>query len=390
MQESFDTADYDNDISTATAYEAQKPAARAFAPWHLPRKQFVRERQWCEQLLKMFDGDGAPEDGYLRYLGLPGSDLFDLRCFHEAVCEKHNIGLKFLGFNRSAQGMSEEQVHLNTSLDEVKKLPRVVAGHVMGDDFRALGDDQSMAWKEAQALGPYDVINLDLCDGFAKEDPGAFDQSNYAAVGRILALQQRKKQPWLLLLTTRVGASHTHDNVITKIREEYLNNLQSCEPFLKESASIFSIGDASTLEGALATAPGHLKVFLAGLSKWFLRNAGAYRPPTVTELKSVIGYRVHAGAEAEDLISLALKFKPTVHAEPDPVGLAGIVEKTIDECALSVPIIKRISKLVNADELLTGNEELNQQMLESSMKLLESARYDVSKYSAWVKETLSN
>ena len=54
-------------------------ARREFKPWHKPRKHFVRLHQWCHetrQLLKKLQYANGSE---LRYLGLPGEDLLDIR-----------------------------------------------------------------------------------------------------------------------------------------------------------------------------------------------------------------------------------------------------------------------------------------------------------------------
>src|SRR4051812_14989998 len=90
-----------DDIVEIRSYEAPLPVKRTFAPWHRPRKQFVRDHQWKVQINSML-ADVPTEDGTLKYLGLPGADLLDLRHFHSEVCLPQNIGLRFLGFNSAA------------------------------------------------------------------------------------------------------------------------------------------------------------------------------------------------------------------------------------------------------------------------------------------------
>src|SRR4051794_33064978 len=74
-----------------------EPTRKQFMPWHRPRKQFVRREQWWELVRRLYEGrpDGAP----LRYLGLPGVDLIDLRYLHDRVCNPVGRPLRFLGFN---------------------------------------------------------------------------------------------------------------------------------------------------------------------------------------------------------------------------------------------------------------------------------------------------
>ena len=56
-------------------YVAPLPEPKEFKPWHKPRKQFVRRKQWSALLQGLYE-TREPEDP-LRYLGLPGTDLID-------------------------------------------------------------------------------------------------------------------------------------------------------------------------------------------------------------------------------------------------------------------------------------------------------------------------
>ena len=67
-------------------YTPESPTKKVFLPWHKPRKQYVRGEQWCKEILKMVD-EVLPENNILKYLGLPGDDLLDLRYFHEQICD---------------------------------------------------------------------------------------------------------------------------------------------------------------------------------------------------------------------------------------------------------------------------------------------------------------
>ena len=162
-----DEEEHADDIVEIVAYEAPMPAsAKPFLPWHRPRKQYVRNHQWCHEIIRMVT-ETAPVGGVLKYLGLPGVDLLDLRHFHTAVCEPHQIDMRFLGFISGAHPASKAQTELNISLDEVRRLPRIdPMSDVIGDNFARVANQTSLAFVRAHALGPYDVINLDLCDGF--------------------------------------------------------------------------------------------------------------------------------------------------------------------------------------------------------------------------------
>ncbi len=353
-----------DDIVEVTTYEAPLPLTRKFLPWHLPRKQFVRQTQWCEQISRMLD-DSPLEDGTLKYMGLPGVDLLDLRHFHSAVCEARNISLRFLGFNSGATPSNSEQTELNVSLDEVRRLPRVdPMSDVIGDNFALVAKEDSLACRKTRELGPYDVINLDLCDGFGAQAPCALDQTYYNAVNSLLALQSRSKSPWLLLLTTRADRANLDTQVLQALINKYTDNLANCVSFREASLEKFAIETAEALSAAAETADGLLAVFLTGICKWFLGLALAHQPPTSVELHSVIGYRVNQAAEHEDLISLALRFTPTFVPATDPIGLAMQQVAPPNECVLSTRALKRVAKRVDADKLLGEKLDLKKDMID--------------------------
>jgi hypothetical protein len=61
-----------DDIVGDGTYEASAPEQLKFLPWHRPRKQFVRQRQWSAEIERLLD-DCPITDGKLKYLGLPGT-----------------------------------------------------------------------------------------------------------------------------------------------------------------------------------------------------------------------------------------------------------------------------------------------------------------------------
>lgn len=376
--------EHSDDIVGATSYELPVQQKKDFLPWHQPRKQFVRHYQWCEQIGLLLQ-DMQPVDNVLKYLGLPGVDLLDLRHFHGEICAPRNLMLRFLGFNVAANPKSPNQTELNISLDEVRRLEWVDSrSDVIADDFTRLANDSSIAWKRALAFGPYDVINLDLCDGFGLHAPGRFDDTHYNALNKLMSLQARTKTPWLLLLTTRAGQQHVHADVLKAILVKYLANLSDCPAFKQASAELLNIEDGTSLDTAVATEGGILSIFLCGLAKWLVGMALEHQPPTLTEVKSVVGYRVEQGVTHEDLISLALRFTPTFQATSDPLGLANLAIEQPDECALSVKVLKRVAKRKDADKLLKDDNALLAKMTEASAALLAVARYDPEAYRIWL------
>jgi hypothetical protein len=331
--------------------------------------------------------DSPLTDGTLKYMGLPGVDLLDLRYFHNAICETREINLRFLGFIDSANPKNEAQTEFNVSLDEVRRLPRVdPMSHVIGDDFALVAKEDSIAFRKARELGPFDVINLDLCDGFGAQTPGGLDQTYYDAVNRLLTLQSRYKNPWLLLLTTRADRANVDAKVLEALLGKYTDNLVNSASFREASLESFAIETKEALRAAANTTDGLLAVFLTGLCKWFLGLALELKPPTTVILRSVIGYRVERHAEHEDLISLALRFKPTYLPPSDSLGLASHRDAAPDEYQLATNALKQVARRHDADKRLIDDAELNQEMIDATSALLGLARYDVDAYRVWVQQ----
>jgi hypothetical protein len=372
-----------NDIVGVEQYAVSVPAKKSFLPWHRPRKQFVRHEQWRYQIGQLLDEGHFT--GTLTYFGLPGVDLLDLRYFGTSICEPRDLKLRFLGFNKAADPESEDQAELNISFDELSKSPSFdPQSEIVPDDLRQLVNENSIAWQKTLELGPYDIVNLDLCDGFGAQQPDAISETYYSAVTKLLAVQVRKKSPWLLLLTTRVGKSHVHAETLERLSKLYGANLKNCRSFLEESIKAFAISDAASLQRAKKTSVGIQSVFLVGICKWLLGFAIGQTPPSKFEVKSVYGYRVLKAAEVEDMISIAFRFDPTHEPLPDASRLASIRPMKIDECELATKALIKVGKLFDVDEYLASVQSVRDEMIEAMCSLLEAARYDVDEYRKWV------
>jgi hypothetical protein len=370
-------------------YGANEPAKnKKFFPWHKPRKQFVRETQWISQIQKLVDDAGCFGDERLSYLGLPGDDLIDIRAIYHDVCEKKNIPLRFLGFNKSLSSEGDSSVEVNISIDELSKLDLVCPkSEVIGDDFKKIGDPSEMAHKKVRDLGTFDVVNIDLCDGFAIDTPGEFSGSYYNAIWSLASLQSKHRRPWLLFLTTRVTPCDIHDEVYKLLTEIFGNMFVQCEPFKKVVKEKFNIQVEDALDKEKQSNLSVLRVFLTALCQWFLKSSSDFNPPVKVELKSVQGYKTYPKAEAQELVSIALRFTPQNLGTPDSIGLAGVKSPScIDQCSESARFVDRIAALVDVDKVLLENPGVRDKMVEKTLDLLEQARFDRGKAKQWIDD----
>lgn len=361
-------------------YEAGEAVPKEFQPWHRPRKQFVRREQWLALLKRLFDG--RPEAEPLRYLGLPGVDLLDLRYLYEGLCRADGRPMRFLGFNTQAQPGSDAHIELSLSLDEVRRLPNVdPLSNVIHDDFRRIAAETSIAWNRTLSLGPFDVVNIDLCDGLATDPPG-MEASIYAALARLIALQVRSDKPWLLLVTTRIGRGMFDPDAEQRLLEIFQTNVAECDGFVEACADLLE-ADAASIDAVACSEDDFLCLMVVALAKWASALAQAHGPNRV-ELASTQAYRVHPEAGCEDLVSLALRFEPVIAAPAD--ALAPTPPGPIDECEIAKGIARRAAARRDVDAILGDRVDLHEELTAEAEALLAVARYDVTGYRAWLAD----
>ncbi|MCY4199557.1 MAG: hypothetical protein OXC53_02835 [Rhodobacteraceae bacterium] len=361
------------------SYDLAEHREREFKPWHRPRKQFVRREQWIKQIQRLFDDRDpcAP----IRYLGLPGTDLVELRYLHDKVCIPTDRKLIFLGFCSVAHPNSAARHELDISLYQLNRLPNVheKKSRVLHDDFRCLSATSSIAWQRAKSLGPFDVVNVDLCDGLATDSPTE-SRSLYNALAHVTTLQGHNLEPWLLLITTRIGVEQFNRDAEAEILERFRDNICNCDGFADECQQHLGL-DATTIDSSDRSDTDYLKLMIVALGKWLAKLIQATRGSKVV-LASILGYKVAESASCEDLVSFALRCEPiTVPAQN---ALSPTPPQPFDECEIAKGIVRRTAKRKDVDLLLKGNVELQDELIAEMEDILHKAGYDISEYRRWL------
>ena len=352
---------------------------KEFKPWHKPRKQFVRREQLSTLLLRLFERRETEDP--LRYLGLPGTDLIDLRYLYEQLCHTKGRPLSFLGFNTEAQPGNPAHVQLGVSLHEVRRLPNVdTQSDVIHDDFRRLGNLDSNAWSRTRKLGPFDVVNIDLCDGLAS-DPPQNDESVYKALDQLMAFQARNSNPWLLLIATRIGRGMFDVNAEQQLIRHFRQNVDMCEGFAEECDQLLE-SDVEAIDPATCSDSDFLHLMTVAIGKWLAALVKAHARNRV-ELASVQAYRINPDADHEDLVSLAFRVTPIMAASKDALSPSPPIQE--DECKTAQAILRRSAKRVDVDSILEQQWEVRHELIGETKRLLADARYDVTGYPAWAE-----
>ena len=361
-------------------YAPPQTEPKEFKPWHKPRKQFVRREQLSVLLRRLYE-DREPGEP-LRYLGLPGTDLIDLRYLHEELCRANDRPLRFLGFNTEAQPGNSAHVQLSVSLDEVRRLPNVDAqSDVIHDDFRRIGNPNSIAWFRTRQHGPFDVVNIDLCDGLAS-DPPQRDYSVYKALAQLMAFQVRNPNPWLLLVATRIRHGMFDADAEERLVHLFHRNVNTCEGFAEMCEQLLGL-DVKSIDPATCSEADLLKLMTVAIGKWLSELVRAHAPSHV-ELASAHGYRVDPVAAQEDLVSLALRVEPVIAASPDALSPTAPALAPEDECRTAMAILRRSARRLDVDTILEQQPNLHEELIDETKRLLAAARYQVVGYRPWL------
>ncbi|TDB75211.1 hypothetical protein [Micromonospora sp. KC723] len=355
---------------------------RQFKPWHRPRKQYVRRKQWVSSFADLLNElcrrDSDRRDA--SYIGLPGSDLLDVRLFAEE-CAARALKLRYLGFDRTATGESAESAYLNLSRDELSKSGNVHRESlVMPDEFSQLGDVRSLAYTTANRMS-FDVVNLDLC-GSATNEPAGQDNTIYPALKNVLRVQAKREEPWLLLFTATFGkdtqSNHGQSNAENLVRA-LKERLEECASAEAAAQDIFERGEGSGLpELDECDHDGYSKLLVLAFISW-LCSVGRGIRSSRFRVVSVMNYRVNRYLLAPNMFSLAIRVTPQ---EPTVRDAAGLLQepRPVDECEELTQHARRMSRVVDADEALRSNDALFDAMRAEMADLLADLRYDRQEY----------
>jgi hypothetical protein len=363
-------------------------AEKRFKPWHKPRKHYLRVHQWCAEIaalvreLRLDDGDS------LRYLGMPGEDLLDVRTLH-GVCERAKVKLLYLGFDSTAD--NDGTYELNLSRHEVSSLGFIDPfSKILKDRVERISIDKSVTRAQFVEMAPYDVINLDLCDSVAAgTGPGSY----YDALVSICNLQLRagRVKPWLLFIATRATRAQidgeSKAKLLTCVRENMMRNV-AFEECVKQKLSL-SVRDIEDEISGLAQLEHSrlVRAFGLGLGKWLLKVSMSSAPLVMVQLLASYSYRVEIAEP--DMLSLAFSFEPVIEDRVDATGLGLTVtpqQPMADEETLGIELAERLSAVKDIDQMLANDPTLMAKVTEQSAKVLEGARYSRESYLAWVEE----
>ncbi|KZN60367.1 PP_RS20740 family protein [Pseudoalteromonas luteoviolacea] len=355
-----------------------------FKPWHKPRKQFIRDRQWWFHLKRLLTKNGSYKTLELvKYFGLPGGDLLDVYYLGKKFSQDSRLKDKRLvvhGFIDNSADKERAEMRLSKLLDMdcidgQSKVERY--------KFDTISNADSVALTKVKEQRGYHFVNLDFCDNI-------FKQSTVDAL-RVLLYEQFNSlldTPWLLCITTRAdekGIAKELFHNLSRIFNEDLgkddaiyNAIQSSYQVLHESIKNRTMNELSKSELS--------QVLQLCFIYWVI--VYAHDNDSKIDLVSLMNYKVHEGNSFPDMYSYVFRFEKKRSLRPDKLGLATNTNSALsaltenDIIGSKIQAIEKFASCCNVDEVLSECAETMESYIKEKRELLREVGYDVSNYEA--------
>lgn len=377
--------------------EIEAPAPLEFAPWHKPRKQFVRKEQWLKHAISIIEklkitGQIKAEES-LKYLTLPGPDLIDLKLFSE-ICELHELELQYTGF---CYAKDSEAVRLRKNaqrfhLDRNTSIRPESAIHI------SRLEDITQVKSEARIMmergGPYRIINIDACEPLANKDRNQTGRL-IDAIKTIIAYQlNADRRPWLLYLTTPIQTDSVSAQALDAVYNQVKKNVETDPLFARTLSDRYNPGEdvAGYLRRA-GSSNSHefVRTVTLGISKWFIHlaepaNYGVKQLPCFCY--SMVGREPYF----PNMIATCYLFEPNEILIHDGTGLTKnkVIEKGTPPKSDHIRALEKSFGIKDLDIMLEQDSDNYSLMVEETKKLLAEVGYDVDHpekgYDAWLAE----
>lgn len=364
---------------------------RDFKAWHRVRKQFIRERQWNHEILFLARRHVRRDvERPVRCLVLPGDDLLDIRSLWQALqCEDRE--LRFLGFNNTIRSEARRR-QMDIAESAVAQLTKVCKdSHVAGDSFQDIARHNTQAYLLFRNYGPFDVVNLDLCDSLLPRGKTGEMETNYSALHRLLCYQlERQRTPWLLFATTQVDRESANQPEINKLAQPIRANCDQHNTFAEALATLIPHSAFQSREHTLnisyLTASQLVNVFGVILGKWLMHPLAASSPRCAVQLLPSYRYSIMTQPNVE-MLSLGFLIVPHFAPPLDQAGVSKLQPQTRqfpNELESAIDLVTTAAGIRDVDQILGGDQSLRERLTNSSADLLAAASYDRDEYLRWV------
>lgn len=385
---------------------------REFAPWHKVRKEFIRQNQWNKfvvryavrylqhdlQEVSAVDEWSADEvveipDSIkiarpLTCLVIPGDDLLDIRSLHRDT-ECIQCYIKYLGFNYR-QGSNQQNTRVHIAHNDVTSSRRVSTDSiVLPDLFQMVAKQNSQAYSYLKRIGPFHVVNLDLCDSLFPNVDGNI-QGYFNALHAISAYQMKEMAaPWLLFITTEVAPKEVDTEQFNRLCQPTKTNMRhpDFQHALSRMLPTDQLKSDAPLDFTTFTEKQLIDLFGVALGKALLSFCSSAGETWKMEMLRSHIYSL-SREKSVSMLSLAFQFTPIARPPQDATGISTLnlpSPSPFNEAELATKLVSSVASITDIDEVLDTDLDLKQSILESSADLLELAGYDREAYLRWVQ-----
>ena len=361
-----------------------------FSPWHHPVKQIVRDYQWADQAKRLL-GDYRTDETRktLTYFTLPGSDLLDVRVLSEAL-RGNGTKIDYFGFD-TGYNIEVEEHHVDESGTYLSAESALRQAGLVTDDAEILPDrlediavPSSHAASRLRQRGCFDIVNIDACSHLGYKPPGR-GKSIFDALEALMAHQLKSDKVWLLMVTTRANTEVLAGSV-DRMKHAIHNNIKVHKEFCEALAQCWG-GDPVNLPEDMETHWSNqslefLKLFCVGLGKHLLHFYHAQQNlPAKVKLVSAFAYKV--SADLPDMLSMTFRISPA-GLQIQPASAGGNVAPLI-ELGSALAIVEKANAIWDLDEAISTDPEVRRDAVEGTVKLLQTANFDVSSWKEWLR-----
>ncbi len=378
----FESDDDFFDKNEVSGLSGSRPQVdQQFAPWHKPRKQWMRDKQWWKFLRDLLISRGYKDIGTIIYFGLPGGDLLDVEFFHDRLIgeagQEGKSGLihGFVG-NKKDKETADSRMPLLLDKPNIHSLSRIDRFN-----FGSLHRANSESWSRLKELGPYHLVNLDFCDC-------VFKSETLNAMHLLMDYQLKRNHgiPWIFCLTTRVDRQGVNADLFDKLDvvltglddDDVIDKIKECF----DSACQIIDGGAGLSSDEICDQE-FTELIQVCVVLWVVTYSLAHE--SSVKLVSSIKYRVRERNNFPDMLSFVFRLEKKDQAVADQTGVAGVADNAVEipldrKIQLKISAIAKLARSPDVDHILDQNVDLKRLYAEQMKELLGNCGWDVSNY----------
>jgi hypothetical protein len=257
------------------------------------------------------------------------------------------------------------------------------------DKIELVAKESSVAYQHFNNAGPFDVINIDLCNSIAIHSASNDSITYYDMIKSVMDYQFKfRTDSWLLFISSSVSSVEINESAISAFIKIVKENIEGSEEFHSKLKNILT-DENFNLENIFNDKVSLQLVSVFGISfcKWLISICLSHSPKWLLHLDDICHYNIQDGESK--MISFAIRFEREIIQVPDKHGLAKDIygysksEVSLNEITLAISALDKISKILDLDDYLASQADLMNRMKLATADLLELVRYNKNDYFNW-------